>query len=868
MTDIASRPPKALRRRGIDTDDDDEDGGITELEKFDPDRVDGVSQPANGFPVLLMKGLGNGGDLAAEEDGMQASIAKDADAKPDDKAPEVGPGGDDVDGSGDSHGDDATAKQEQDAARAEREKEHTDDNRAAEEAASAAPNRDTAEAIKAASDAYTVTHREYLAAEPGLKGADSATELLKARSDWNRWNTLGKDEGLDGTEDGRRRWITKRLDVLAEAGDAAAAVPAEGDSAPAADETPEAWSYPADDLAKESRDFDAGRRKELASEGHALPDGSYPIPDKDALRRAAILARSGHGNVEGAKRLIGRRAKELGVANPLDSGSDSAAKADSGDSDPKMDGAKTGKPMCSTCKGSGKIKDGNLTCPACKGKGKMKRKDAAAKAVRDVTEQALADGLITPQAADEILAQIADITEKAAGPGARPLPSSVEHAGMHREPDGTTTVEQLEPEAGLGTDPDPKADKVPASVAAMGKAEAPYVVKRMHDMYCAAYTTKGVLEEYPSLAGPADAAVPAWFADQAAKAAAGGDTTAAADLAALVKAAEVITTFEPAAVLDGRAMLAKSFTDMYPNLHISPKDTPKPGSYQRPYLSSGHAAESAGSWTVNIPPSTRTPDADDYQRGYLTEGHATPSPGDHGPNNPSGHDVRQYYSTSQKDMAMAAMRSMHDHIQATFGGMCPMAPSMSVLPPGMGATSTPGTSAPPDQGGISTVGKSAVDETALRAAAALLAEENTRKARKKARRQQLADLEKAVTDRLAGNADPAAIQNLIAEQVTALAERYDTQIAGLRKELDELGKQPDPAMAPVRGQMARRPAEGTAAPVAKRSLVDEARQQQATARAADEARFAAYMRMQATSDDPKVRERAEAILSKTDGVPA
>lgn len=62
--------------------------------------------------------------------------------------------------------------------------------------------------------------------------------------------------------------------------------------------------------AKAGRDFSAGERQTEAGQGNALPDGSYPIPDADALRRAAILARSGHGDVAAAK--------ELGVANPLD----------------------------------------------------------------------------------------------------------------------------------------------------------------------------------------------------------------------------------------------------------------------------------------------------------------------------------------------------------------------------------------------------------------------------------------------------------------------------------------------------------------------------------------------------------------------
>jgi hypothetical protein len=83
----------------------------------------------------------------------------------------------------------------------------------------------------------------------------------------------------------------------------------------------------ADLFVKAHRKFSADDRKRLASEGKALEDGSYPIPDADALRRAAILARSGHGNVAAAKRLIAKRARELGAKNPL-ARSDDASKED------------------------------------------------------------------------------------------------------------------------------------------------------------------------------------------------------------------------------------------------------------------------------------------------------------------------------------------------------------------------------------------------------------------------------------------------------------------------------------------------------------------------------------------------------------
>lgn len=61
----------------------------------------------------------------------------------------------------------------------------------------------------------------------------------------------------------------------------------------------------------------AKNRKNLAAQGKALPNNSYPIEDSEDLKNAATLARSGHGDVGAAKKLISRRAKELGTKNPL-----------------------------------------------------------------------------------------------------------------------------------------------------------------------------------------------------------------------------------------------------------------------------------------------------------------------------------------------------------------------------------------------------------------------------------------------------------------------------------------------------------------------------------------------------------------------
>jgi len=70
------------------------------------------------------------------------------------------------------------------------------------------------------------------------------------------------------------------------------------------------------------RDIDTATRRRLAADGKALPNLSYPIENTGDLQNAATLARSGHGDVAAARRLIARRARELGVANPLDEGDD------------------------------------------------------------------------------------------------------------------------------------------------------------------------------------------------------------------------------------------------------------------------------------------------------------------------------------------------------------------------------------------------------------------------------------------------------------------------------------------------------------------------------------------------------------------
>jgi hypothetical protein len=261
------------------------DIAITELEKIDADRVDGVGMPANGIPILMMKTVAPAGEPAkADDDGEKpAGVGRDA----------------------------AKAAVREIIAKAADRKGNVDE----------APDiQGGTEVIAMIADLIIAEAQELKAGNAGeicdIQQLACAAEMI--------WCWRSGEEAVSA---GSVMPATALMHSAAFEGDAEFAaflnkavadyIAAKAGLAP--------WQYPADDVAKDSREFSAAERKKHAAEGNALPDGSYPIPDADALRRAAILARSGHGDVTAAKKLIARRAKELGVANPLDDSKDDDA---------------------------------------------------------------------------------------------------------------------------------------------------------------------------------------------------------------------------------------------------------------------------------------------------------------------------------------------------------------------------------------------------------------------------------------------------------------------------------------------------------------------------------------------------------------
>lgn len=649
----------------------------------------------------------------------------------------------------------------------------------------------------AAEKSYAVARADWLTREPKLDGAPtSGTAFLAKRAQWQRWTAEGEAEGLDGTDLGRAVWAAKR-------------------------------------------DFDRGvgggvDRDKLPAEDFGDPENrKYPIVTPGDVSDAAGLA--GHaGNSDAVRQRITDIAHRKGpgfVAELPDSWSDSDHMAE-----PDVTKASKKCPKC----GANHHSDSKLRrCDKC---GKKLPK-------ADTTKGSTVDKH-----------------------NSRPLPPDVEPAGEHREPDGDQ-VELLEHDAGMPTDPDDTNDFVPASTKgkkpfpaaakpfgskdgadaedeadggadedtedeSAEKAAASYTVKRMHDATCAAYAWDSVADTYPSLKGVADAIVPGFFRDQVTAAAQKGDMTTVTALAGVAQAADEIHKgiVEVEKLADARAMLHKSFTDMYPDTHLTPGAPPQPGQFQRPYLRAGHAPLNAsGGRPTNVPAGSHTPDPDDFQRGPLTAGHQAPSPSNKGNNLDTGGSLasgaaRTYYANASQEATRVALTAMHDHIAATYPNACVMAASKSVMPPDMRDTNRPHPVVVPP------TAKAPGEKTDAPAVTKTTSDGLSKK--------QLAKLVKS------------AVDNATAD----VRNHYEQQLSALRAELDDLGAQPDPAQAPLRGAVRKAATtDGTGTAVAvKESLITKA-QQRADAERDEQV---TYLTGLTKSANPSIREQAENSLTR------
>lgn len=443
-------------------------------------------------------------------------------------------------------------------------------------------------------------------------------------------------------------------------------------------------------LGKDHREFTTDRRKDLAGQGNALPDGSYPIPDKDALRRAAILARSGHGNAAAARRLIARRAKELGVANPLDADdkvknedvttapvaepevpkeADADVTKDPADGDgpgpvdkKKPKKGKNGKPLppwLQDNKGNSKSGDSPSNKQDNSGDGDDAddddddKKDMDCKLQHTHTEKCHPSG--TPQSTSG--AKDSPPMKEIPDPGAAeytPMPAgraTEHHKGANPEQVALMRFKSV------GMDPD---------------------LGRLHDLTCAAFHPEDVAKYHPfaDFASTIDTGV--W--QRKAVDAACGPLDQAMAMTQVWQAAETLKGADLADLNDYRLALHKAFRDANPG----PSSYPSPGSispdrYNRPLITDGHETSSPGHDGPNSSPdvASHAPSGGDhFDRPPLGEGHQSPSPsfmkGGFPYPTEQGVPTKVPFAHAEKERARQALSLMHDHLARMFPSACPM----------------------------------------------------------------------------------------------------------------------------------------------------------------------------------------------------
>ena len=82
------------------------------------------------------------------------------------------------------------------------------------------------------------------------------------------------------------------------------------------DQIPMEWDL-SESLIAASRTFSTEQRQSYAKQGIALEDGSFPIPDRDALRRAVIRLNTTTKDKGRVRRHIIKRARALGALGML-----------------------------------------------------------------------------------------------------------------------------------------------------------------------------------------------------------------------------------------------------------------------------------------------------------------------------------------------------------------------------------------------------------------------------------------------------------------------------------------------------------------------------------------------------------------------
>lgn len=417
------------------------------------------------------------------------------------------------------------------------------------------------------------------------------------------------------------------------------------------------------------RNVNTAERRSLASQGNTLSDGSYPIANAGDLHNAAHLAQTGHGNANAAKELIARRAKELGVSNPLDSGSDSEKGGSVAEATPEV------------------VKDEQIVPEATE-------KEAEPEVTKDPAD---GDGpgpkgkKKGPKDGKGALPFNAGSPEEKAGSaegGKAEVPEECKQEHEHTDKchsSPTQVVHVDSPDA----KPAPVKELLETPMPAGRKAEESAMLRlkslgidpdlgKLHDLTCPAYgpETAAAYHPYSSIKSLVDET---YWQRMALNAAASRPLDEAVSAQKAWQAAVLLKGADDADLNDYRLEMHKAFRDANPG----PSSYPTPGcvsptSYNRPAITAGHASYSTSYGSPNSAPQVgrEVNGASGFSRPPLSAGHESPSPSfmknDFEYPQTTGMPTRLDYAVMEKERARTALSYMHDHLSRMFPMACPM----------------------------------------------------------------------------------------------------------------------------------------------------------------------------------------------------
>lgn len=375
----------------------------------------------------------------------------------------------------------------------------------------------------------------------------------------------------------------------------------------------------------------------------------------------------------------------------------------------------------------------------------------------------------------------------------------------------------------------------------------PLGLRRLHDVTCAAYSWIDVKEAHPVLEknglagalGPSATSLLYRMLEHEISED-GGTGREARDVAHLAKAYELLNIFlsdeamEAHVMAEARADLHKMFKASNPMAPehmtpVGPGKNPDPSRFTRPYISGGHANDSAKSGQhPRIPAASHVPAASQFTRGTIDAGHAADSP----MNGSTGSTPSQSSSMTTptkapgegkaveadltkagaRERAQAALIAVHDHLADEYPDACIMIPHATDI-----------------------AHQPLADTTEL-ANGATNTPKNT-------------GVEADLVKMMDTDVVKAAIGELIEARFKTEREDYESKLADLQRQYEELAAQPDPNQAAYRGMT------GIEQLLGKRS---QDSRDEVTEREHKINQYARWL----DSPDPAQREAARSLLTK------